>query len=239
MIKKYLKNIAVLIATLCSVQTVAKNLDISELGEGVYLHRSSRFVDGYGDVTANGLIVVSREEATLIDTPWDRDDVTALFNWLEERGLILKQVVITHSHEDAGGHFEMFHQRNIPTWTYSLTNQFLIEKGETPALNTFETDQWLIPQEIEMYFPGPAHTMDNSVVWLAKQQILFGGCMIRELNTSSLGYTAEGSVSQWPESVDAISRRYPNLLLVVPGHGEPGDTELLTHTISLARSKSQ
>ena len=90
-----------------------------------------------------------------------------------------------------------------------------------------------------MYFPGPAHTMDNSVVWLSKQRILFGGFMVRELNTNSLGYTAEGSVTLWPESVNAISRRYPNLLLVVPGHGEPGDIELLKHTISLARSKSQ
>ena len=215
--------------------SLAVNLTVSQLQEGVYLFRSERLVEGFGMVSGNGLIVeTGNAKAVLLDTPWDNEDVDTLFTWLEKRNLELEAVVATHSHEDAGGHLARFHEQAVPTWAYSLTNTFFMEQGETPALNGFEGSAWIVPDEIEVFFPGPGHTLDNSVVWIKSHNLLFGGCFIREAATFSLGYTAEGDVSAWPDSVSRVVSRYPDAQVVVPGHGEAGDAGLLSHTRQLA-----
>ncbi len=208
---------------------------VTPLNEKVYLHQSGRYVEGFGSVTGNGLIVLTDEHsAVLIDTPWDASDVEDLFRWLLERDISLQSVIVTHSHEDAGGHLAHFHERGIPSWAYSKTNKLLAEQGETPAQHSFSKSEWIVAKNIEAFYPGPGHTLDNSVVWLAAHNILFGGCFIRESATESLGYTAEGDVALWPSSVAKVQARYPGAQYVIPGHGQVGGQELLEHTAAMA-----
>ncbi|MDC8832518.1 subclass B1 metallo-beta-lactamase [Alteromonas gilva] len=196
---------------------------VTQLKDKVYLHQSGRYVEGFGMVTGNGLLVLTdNQQAVLIDTPWDAADIEALFNWLEARDITLQGVVVTHSHDDAGGHLAYFHERGIPSWAYSLTNKLLAEQGETPAQHTFNNSEWVVASSIEAFYPGPGHTLDNTVVWLAAHNVLFGGCFVREAATESLGYTAEGDVSVWPDSVAKVQERYPSAQWVIPGHGEVG-----------------
>ena len=225
----------IVLLLLISPSLTAANLTVSSLSDGVFLMRSERAVEGYGVVSGNGLIVkTAADKAVLIDTPWDASDVEELFNWLASQSLSLEAVVVTHSHEDAGGHLALFHQNNIPSWTYELTNQYLLEKGETPAQHTFIDSAWIVPGMIEAFYPGPGHTLDNSVVWVKQHNLLFGGCFIREQTTFSLGYTAEGDVRAWPESVSRVTEYFPEVQRVVPGHGKVGDAALLSHTRELA-----
>lgn len=213
----------------------AANLTVSALDDGVYLYQSERTVEGFGRVSGNGLVVLTgKQKAVLIDTPWDDEDVDSLFAWLAAEHLSLEAVIVTHSHEDAGGHLARFHEQNIPSWSYGLTNQLLIAKGETPAQHSIEQSAWVIPDNIEVFYPGPGHTMDNSVVWIKAHHLLFGGCFVRELATASMGYTAEGDVSAWPASVSKVTARYPDIKKVVPGHGAVGGINLLEHTAALA-----
>ena len=120
------------------------------------------------------------------------------------------------------------------SWTFELTNEYLTQKGETPAQHTFSDSAWVVPEMIEAFYPGPDHTLDNSVVWVKKHNLLFGGCFIREQATFSLGYTAEGDVRAWPESVNRVVEYFPEVQRVVPGHGSVGNAELLSHTRELA-----
>lgn len=73
-----------------------------------------------------------------------------------------------------------------------------------------------------------------TVVWVKKHNLLFGGCFIRELATLSLGYTAEGDVRAWPESVSRVAEYFSEVQTVVPGHGNVGGAVLLSHTRELA-----
>lgn len=224
-----------LLMPILSSPVLAANLTVTPLNDGVYLMRSERAVEGFGLVSGNGLIVqTAPHKAVLIDTPWDNSDVDTLFSWLESQGLSLEAVVVTHSHEDAGGHLARFHSKNIPSWTFELTNEYLAQKGETPALHNFSDSAWVVPEMIEVFYPGPGHTLDNSVVWVKKHNLLFGGCFIREQATFSLGYTAEGDVRAWPESVSRVTDYFPEVQRVVPGHGKVGDAALLSHTRELA-----
>ena len=86
---------------------------------------------------------------------------------------------------------------------------------------------------IDVYYPGPTHTIDNVVVYFSKSRILFGGCMIKSLNSKDAGFTDDADMQQWPRSVEKLLFKYPDAQIVVPGHGACGDMKLVRHTIEL------
>jgi metallo-beta-lactamase class B len=88
-------------------------------------------------------------------------------------------------------------------------------------------------ETFNFYFPGESHTIDNSVVYITSQKILFGGCMIRSLQDRKPGYIGYANMKEWPVSVDHVLQKFPEAELVVPGHGEPGDISLLSHTVEV------
>jgi len=88
-------------------------------------------------------------------------------------------------------------------------------------------------EDVNVFYPGPSHTIDNVVVYFPKRKILFGGCMIKSLNSKDAGYTADADMQKWPRSVEKVLAKYKDAKIVVPGHGNYGDTGLIKHTIEL------
>src|SRR5699024_7301811 len=86
---------------------------------------------------------------------------------------------------------------------------------------------------LEVFYPGPAHSLDNIMVWVPKQQILYGGCAIRNAQVTTLGNTADADLSSWPKAIRRAQKAYPQANIVVPGHGAVGGPELLDHTLAL------
>ena len=83
----------------------------------------------------------------------------------------------------------------------------------------------------EFYYPGENHTVNNSVVYLHRKNILFGGCMIRALSDQRPGYIKYANMKEWPESVALASEKFSKSIVIIPGHGFEGDTSLIHHTI--------
>ena len=88
-------------------------------------------------------------------------------------------------------------------------------------------------ESAEVFYPGPSHTIDNVVVYFPKRKILFGGCMVKALDSKDAGYTADANMQKWPGSVEKVLEKYKEARIVVPGHGDYGGTDLLKHTIEL------
>jgi metallo-beta-lactamase class B len=88
-------------------------------------------------------------------------------------------------------------------------------------------------EDVNVFYPGPSHTIDNVVVYFPKRKILFGGCMIKSLDSKDAGYTADADMQKWPRSVEKVLAQYKDAKLVVPGHGNYGDIRLIRHTIEL------
>jgi metallo-beta-lactamase class B len=86
---------------------------------------------------------------------------------------------------------------------------------------------------VEVYFPGESHSIDNVIVYFHNRKILFGGCMVKSLESKNPGFTGDANMQEWPKSVKKVLDRYKNAKLVIPGHGNWGDTKLLKHTIDL------
>ena len=74
------------------------------------------------------------------------------------------------------------------------------------------------------------------VAYFPADNILFGGCLIKETGAGK-GFLGDANISAWSATVAKIKEAYPQLKLVVPGHGRYGDTRLLDYTVELFKPK--
>jgi len=70
------------------------------------------------------------------------------------------------------------------------------------------------------------------VGYVPSEKALFGGCLLKHVNASK-GNLADANTSEWSSSVAKIKKEYPDLEIVIPGHGKNGGIELLDYTIKL------
>ena len=87
---------------------------------------------------------------------------------------------------------------------------------------------------IDCFYLGAAHSTDNIVVWIPSEKILFAGCMIKSVNARNLGNTADGDLTAYPGTIKKLLAKFPDVKVVIPGHGDFGGMELVKHTKELA-----
>lgn len=94
---------------------VADDMDVVRLSERVYLHVSRYEMPPFGLAPANGLILVDKGEAFLLDTPWTVAQTEVLLDWIEN---VLRARVTAcvpnHWHKDAMGGLAAVRHRGIP-----------------------------------------------------------------------------------------------------------------------------
>jgi metallo-beta-lactamase class B len=74
------------------------------------------------------------------------------------------------------------------------------------------------------------------VGYFPSENVMFGGCLIKELDASK-GYLGDANVIDWSSTVENVNRAYPDVKIVVPGHGEYGNKKLLDYTINLFKAQ--
>lgn len=237
-----MKNLLVFLIALVALPALAqddKPLEVIKIEDGVYLHTSFKNIEGYGLVDSNGLIVLDNNQAYIIDTPWSEEDTKLLLSWVTDRGYEVMASISTHSHEDRTAGINFLNSKSIPTYTSELTKKLLAREGKPVPTHYFKGNEFSLGNGlIELYYPGAGHTEDNIVAWLPKSKILFGGCLVRSHEWESLGYIGDASISSWDDSIkNIVSKKYP-IQMVVPGHGKVGSSDILDHTIDLAKSAS-
>lgn len=88
-------------------------------------------------------------------------------------------------------------------------------------------------EPVEIFYPGEAHAPDNLVFYFPQKKLLYGGCMIMNMEAQKTGNIVDANLKAWPESVQKVIDRYPAAETVIPGHGAWGGRELLLHTLSV------
>lgn len=218
----------------------AKPLNIQLIDTNVYMHTSYKKIQGYGLVDSNGLIVIENNLAYIIDTPWSEQDTQILLNWAKVQGVKVKASLSTHWHSDRTQGIKLLNRLGIPTYSSQMTADFLKKNNKPLPSNTFSGENFTLRENlIEAYYPGPGHAKDNIVVWLPKQKVLFGGCLVRALDWHSLGNLSDANVSQWAQSVANVITKYPKAKQVIPGHGNVADASILKHTINIVEKHTQ
>lgn len=214
-----------------------ENLIIQRLSNHVYSHTSFLNTDDFGKVACNGMIIINENEAIIFDTPSDTGSAGELIKYvvknLESKILA---VIPTHFHEDCVGGLEKFNEYNIPAYASNKTIELLKNENNkfSKPIVGFEDSLALNIGDEKVYaeYFGEGHTKDNIIGSFPEDKVIFGGCLIKELNANK-GYLGDANMKEWPKTVNKLKQKYPETKIVIPGHGKSGGTELFDYTIKL------
>ncbi|MDC6365577.1 MULTISPECIES: subclass B1 metallo-beta-lactamase [Flavobacteriaceae] len=213
----------------------SETFNITQLSPQTFQHITYLETDTWGKVGCNGLVVIDHGEAIIFDTAIDDPISNDLIHWIEkELKSKVKAIVATHFHDDCLGGLSAFHAKNIPSYANEKTIALVSEKnGELPQ-NGFKNslEIQIGKEKIILDYLGEGHTADNIIGYFPKDQVLFGGCLMKSLGAGK-GNLADANTAEWSQTVSKVKSKYPEARIVVPGHGKTGGRELLDFTIEL------
>jgi len=220
---------------------VAPDLQVRPLRPGVWLHTSWKKLEDGTPFPSNGLLVKDGRELLLVDTAWGEGPTSELLRWIDlTLKLPVRRAVVTHFHDDRTGGLSLLAARGVRVYAHPLTLGLVpaADRARLTPLAGLSSAGGEVSTvgPLEVFYPGPAHSRDNVVVWVPSARVLFGTCATRAADATSLGNVADADVPEWPESIRRVLERYPRAAVVVPGHGDPGGVELLRHTLELLGS---
>lgn len=217
----------------------SERLVLQKISNQVYQHTSFLNTESFGRVPCNGMIVFDRNEAIIFDTPTDNPASEELIDWVENRlHCKIKAIIPTHFHADCLGGLEIFHNKKIPSYANLLTLKLAASNRSNVPQHGFENRLELNVgnKKIMLEFMGEGHTKDNIIGYFPAENVMFGGCLIKELGASK-GYLGDANLQAWAETVRKIKEKYPKTKIVVPGHGKTAGTDLLDYTIKMFEQK--
>jgi metallo-beta-lactamase class B len=215
------------------------SLSIIQITENTFQHISFKQTNDFGRVPCNGLVVRNGKETIVFDTPTNDSSAGELIKWIKETlHCNINAIIPTHFHDDCLGGLKAFEDHAIPSYAYfktielAKTNNYVVPKnGFKDSLILRVGDEHIVAK-----FFGEGHTIDNVVGYFPSENVLFGGCLIKELDAGK-GYLGDANISDWSGTVEKVKKGYPNVTVVVPGHGDYGDHTLLDYTITLFRTQ--
>lgn len=224
----------------------APPLSVTQAADGVWVHTSWKLLPNGRPFPSNGLIVKGAIRTVVIDTSWPTEEMNDLLDRAEAiaDGTALS-IAVTHAHDDRMSGLDIARERGVSSTAFLLTQEYAsirrlpladnVWTGRTARLQLGA--QGARGRLVELFYPGPAHSADNVVAFDEESGVLFGGCMVRAASGTALGNVADADVPAWPAAMGRVIARYgERVRLVVPGHGDAGGPELLTHTLALAEA---
>jgi metallo-beta-lactamase class B len=216
-----------------------ETLIITPLTANTFVHISYFQSATFGKVPCNGLIFKNENEVIIFDTPTNDTVSNELIDWVE-RSLKanVKAVVINHFHDDCLGGLKAFHKRHIPSFANAKTLELAKKQQVELPQNGFDLKQELNlgDKKVINQFYGEGHTIDNIVSYIPSENVLFGGCLIKEVG-AGFGNLADANVKEWSNTVMKVKQAMPHLKYVIPGHGKVGGVKLLDYTIEKFKDK--
>lgn len=222
--------------------TVDDDIQLIHLQDSVFVHVTLHQTEPYGRFPSNGLVIIRQGQALMIDTPMDNEKTRKLTRYLKDSlSVELTKLIVGHFHDDCLGGLAYLQSIGIESIANVLTIDKCKELG-LPVPSISFTDSMVIDfhgEQIECRFFGAGHSFDNITVWVPGKKILFGGCLVKSVDSKGLGNLSDAVVPDWDTTIRKIMDAYENIQLVIPGHGDVGGVELLTHTIELVKKEKK
>ena len=217
----------------------SETLIVKKVKDHVYQHVTYLQTQSFGKVDCNGMIVFDKNEAIIFDSPINDSTTAVLVDWLKDSlNCKVKAVIATHFHEDCVGGLNEFHKRGIPSYANKKTIESAKLSGFPVPQNGFDglLELKVGNKDVIAEFNGEGHTKDVIIGYFPDEKAMFGGCLIKEVGASK-GYLGDANEKDWSATVTKIKQKYPDMEIVIPGHGKSGNVALLDYTIKLFEQK--
>jgi metallo-beta-lactamase class B len=215
---------------------ISPDLELRKLTEHAYLYTSYYDLEKAPHFPANGMVYLDGDKAYVVDTPWRDRETQELIDWVRNNFKVTIQgFIVTHWHQDCMGGLATVHKNGIHSYALDKTREIANAKNLPLPKTTFSDSLvlYLNDKALICKYPGAGHTVDNIIVWLPDEKILFGGCLVKALAWNGLGNINDAVLEDWPITLEDVLLNYPESKIVIPGHGAVGDLSLIRHTISL------
>lgn len=158
-------------------------------------------------------------------------------------------VINTHHHIDRLGGNKAYIQKGFPVYAIPLTHQYFDKNNQTnegfkahfssapkPLLDSLnytkpshilkgldkagdKVSLTFGSLDVQILYPGHAHSIDNIVVLVPKYKLLFGGCMVI-CPYRNLGRLEEADLHSWEKAIQNVQKFVEgyDIQYVVPGH---------------------
>lgn len=221
-----------------SAQHPDSSLKISHLTGDFYVYETFNYYKGTR-IPANGMYLVTRDGVVLIDSPWDTTQFQPLLDSIKTRHH--KNVVLciaTHFHEDRTGGLEYYRQQGIKTYTTALTDEISSQRGMKRAEFLIHNDTMMTVGQysFQTFYPGKGHAPDNIVVWFEKEKLLYGGCLVKSVDDSTLGNLGDASITDYAATIRNVQRKCKKPKYIITGHNDWTNTGSLKHTLKMAEN---
>jgi metallo-beta-lactamase class B len=207
------------------------------IAEGVEVHTTYNTYKG-SLVPSNGLIVLTKDSVVLIDTGWGIQATKAVLRHVERRwDRPVAACFSTHFHDDRTAGIPVLRRQGVRCMGTQATHDLALKEGNPAPDVIIPEDTLMVIDGMEFHFfhPGAGHTRDNMVVWLPARRILHGGCLVKSMEATDMGYIGDADLETWPDAVRSVQHRFREAVIIVPGHGAWGRRELLEHTLGLLK----
>lgn len=216
-------------------------LEFNHLTGNFYIYTTWQTYNNY-DVPANSMYLVTNQGIVLFDTPWDSTQFQPFLDSLESRHQQKAIMSIsTHSHGDRTAGVEYFKTKGIKTYASKQTYDLCIKNEEKVPEFYFVNDTTfnIGGYTIQTFYPGTGHTIDNIVIWIESDKILYGGCFIKSPEVDDLGYITEANLEEWKVSVKKVKHKFVQPKFVIPGHYDWTNKKGLKHTLFLLKKEKK
>lgn len=219
---------------------VTDSITLTQVSPHAWVHTSLADLDGFPGVSSNGVVVLSKGEALLLDTPANDAQTESLVRFLADSlHARVTQFMPNHWHSDCMGGMGWLQSQDIVSYANRMTVKEAEKHGLPVPNHRFAKSQTLKVGDIKVIcrYEGAGHTPDNTVAWIPAEGVLFGGCLVKDAKATWIGNTSDADMKAWPGTMERMCKKYKKASVVVPGHGPWGGTELLTHTLKLVSAR--
>lgn len=193
----------------CSLSVAA----VHKIGNDLYAYISEN------DSSANSTFLVTTQGVLVVDTGLNEQEGRKLLAEIRKiSSAPVRYIINTHYHPDhRGGNSAVGPGATVISTEFTLKQ----EAGSIPAYSaarekiafTGKMELYLGGHEIEIYFPGPAHTLGDAVVYFPQDHAIATGDLF--LNGSCPAMD-QGDMESWIAALDSMLKL--PLDSVVPGH---------------------
>jgi cyclase len=190
---------------------------VKQIGPGLYAYISNN------DSSANSTFLVTNQGIVVVDTGLNQQEGRKLLAEIRKISwLPVRYIVNTHYHPDhRGGNSVVGPDATIISTVFTSEQEAARALAYSPAQDKIAfTDRVTLSlgdHRVQIYFPGPAHTRGDAVVYFPEEQALATGDLFLNRSCPAMD---QGDMENWIAALDAMLKL--PLKSVVPGHFELG-----------------